>query len=203
MPRLLVDTDIFCKLGIAGLLEQAVAIFGVPLAECGCLPALPHMLRRGRLPKLFGAEACGKLVPLAESLLVATLPSTPSLEKLAGVDRIDVGEAQLLAAVADLGALVLTGDKRALAAVAQVPDYPQLLAGKIVSLEAALLSLCMKLGNDVVRAAVRPIIATDVMVRVCFSSASADPREGLRSYLSTLKHDVAPLELWEPVEGNG
>jgi hypothetical protein len=203
MSRLLVDTDIFCKLGIAGLLEQAIGLFGIPLAECGCLPALPHMLRRGRLPKVFGAEACGKLIPLAESLSATALPTTPSLERLVGVDRIDVGEAQLLAIVADLDALMLTGDKRALAAVAQLPDYPQLLAGKIVTLEAVLLSLCMTVGNDAVRLAVQQIIATDVMVRVCFSSASADPRDGLRSYITTLKRDVAPLQLWEPVEENG
>ena len=201
MPRLLVDTDIFCKLGVAGLLEQAVAIFEVPLAECGTLPALPHMLRRGRLPKLFGAEACGKLIPLAESMSAETLPSTPSLEKLATIDRIDVGEAQLLAAVADLGIPMLTGDKRALAAVAQVPEYPPLLAGKIVTLEAALMSLCLKLGSAVVRASVQPIIATDTMVRVCFSSTAADPMDGLRSYLGTLKRDVVPLVLWEPAEG--
>ena len=182
MPRLLVDTDIFCKLGIAGLLEQAVALFDVPLAECGRLPALPHMLRRGRLPKLLGVEACGKLVLLAESMSAQTPPSTSSLEKLAKIDRIDVGEAQLLAAVADLGIPMLTG--------------------KIASLEAVLMSLCMKLGNDAVRAAVQPILATDTMVKVCFSPGTTDPVVGLRSYLGTLKRDVVPLVLWEPEEGD-
>src|ERR1700722_4802047 len=110
MLRLLVDSDVFCKLAIAGLLEPAVAIFGVSLAECGCLPALPHMLRRGKLPRMYGPPACEALVSVANSLSV-TLATTASLDKLANVERIDVGEAQIFSAVADLGILALTGDK--------------------------------------------------------------------------------------------
>jgi hypothetical protein len=201
MPRLLVDTDIFCKLGIAGLLEPAVSVLGVALADCRALPPLPHMLRRGKLPKLFGVEACASLVPLAESMSSGPAISTPSLEKLTPVNRIDVGEAQLLAAVADLGDLLLTGDKRALIAVGQVANFPPLLTGKVVTLEAILISLCSKLGGDAVRAAVQPVVEKDQMIRACFSAGESDPRIGLRSYFESLKREVAPLELWEPVEG--
>ena len=47
--RLLVDTDAYCKLGVAELLVDAVAVLGVAVDECGRLAALPFMLRRGRL----------------------------------------------------------------------------------------------------------------------------------------------------------
>lgn len=201
MQRLLVDTDIFCKLGIAGLLESAVALFDTSVAACGCLPALPHMLRRGKLPKLFGADACARLVQIAESMSPEPLPSTPSVERLARVDRIDVGEAQLLAAAADLGVTILTGDKRALQAVAQVRDFPPMLAGRVATLEAVLISLCGRLGDEVIRAALQPLFEKDLTVRVCFSSTNADPRAALRSYFDALKRDVAPLALWEPMEG--
>jgi hypothetical protein len=198
MPRLLVDSDIFCKLAISGLLESAVAIFGVSLADSGCLPALPHMLRRGRLPKLFGADACAALIPLSESL--CSMPTTPSVNMLANVERIDVGEAQIFSAVADLGVIALTGDKRALMAVAQVQEFPPRLAGKLATLEAVLLTLCGRLGEDVVREALNPILKKDQAIRACFSSGNHDPRAGLRSYFEALKRDVAPLELWAPVE---
>jgi hypothetical protein len=201
MRRLLVDTDIFCKLGIARLLEPAVAILGFALSDCRALPPLPHMLRKGKLPKLFGVEACTSLVPLAESMSSGAPISTASLEKLTPIDRIDVGEAQLLAAVADLGDLLLTGDKRALVAVGQLPNFPPLLAGKIATMEAVLISLCSKLGGDAVCAAVQPIIEKDQMIRACLSPGSGDPRIGLRSYFESLKREVAPLELWKPVEG--
>jgi hypothetical protein len=199
MPRLLVDSDIFCKLGITGLLEPSAAIFGVSLADCACLPALPHMLRRGKLPRLFGVAECEALIPLAERLTAMPV-ATASLDKLANVDRIDVGEAHIFAAVADLGMVALTGDKRALAAVAQVPDFPQLLAGKIATLEAVLLSLCGSLGEVVVRDALKPILARDQTLRVCFSTGNHDPRAGLHSYFEALKRDVLPLELWAPLE---
>lgn len=45
--NLLVDTDAFCKLGAAGLIEGATGVFGARLPDCGRPPALPHMLRRG------------------------------------------------------------------------------------------------------------------------------------------------------------
>ena len=102
MPRLLVDSDIFCKLGLTGLLEPAVAIFDVALGDSACLPALPHMLRRGKLPKLFGTAECEALIPLAEKLSAMPIV-TASLDRLANVDRIDVGEAHIFSAVADLG----------------------------------------------------------------------------------------------------
>jgi len=201
MLRLLVDSDVFCKLGITGLLEPAAAIFGVSLAECGCLPALPYMLRRGKLTRMYGSPACAALVSLAESLSVA-VATTTSLDKLANVERIDVGEAQIFSAVADLGVLALTGDKRALVAVARVPEFPQLLARKIATFEAVLLSLCGKLGDTAVREALKPILDKDQTVRVCFSSGNLEPRAGLRSYFEALKRDVVPLELWAPVEGD-
>jgi hypothetical protein len=202
MLPLLVDTDIFCKLGIAGLLQDAVAIFGLGFGDCGCLPALPHMLRRGKLPRTFGQEACEKLIAMAESMVVELTPSTTWLEKLAGVDRIDVGEAQLFASIADHRVMVMTGDKRALVAVAQVPDYPEVLAGRIVTLEAILIALCTRLGDGIVRSRVQPLLTKDRMVQMCFSSGDNDPRAALRSYLDAILRDVAPLKLWAPSEGN-
>jgi hypothetical protein len=40
--NLLVDTDAFCKLGVAALLEDAAGVFGARLTECGRLAALPY-----------------------------------------------------------------------------------------------------------------------------------------------------------------
>ncbi len=202
MPLLLVDSDIFCKLGVAGLLQAAFAVFGFAIGDCGCLPALPHMLRRGKLPKMFGQAACEGLIATAERMVAKLTPSTTWLDKLTGVDRIDIGEAQLFATVAEDGIMVMTGDKRALAAVAQVPSYPEALAGRIVTLEAISISLCARLGDEVVRSAMEPVIAKDRTVQMCFSPGNNDPRAALRSYLEAIKREIAPLQLWEPTEGS-
>jgi hypothetical protein len=202
MPRLLVDSDLFCKLGIAGLLEPAIAIFGITVGDCGCLPALQHMLRRGKLRKTFGDTNCDTLLPTAERMAVALNPAAEWLDKLRGVDRIDIGEAQLFATVAEHGIVIMTGDKRALSAVGQVRGYPEKLAGRIATLEAILLSLCGRLGDDAVRTAVEPLMTIDRTIQICFSVDNGDSRGALRSYFDAIKRDVAPLQLWEPSEAS-
>ncbi len=72
--RLLVDTDAFCKLAVGGVLHDAIALLGADLSECGRLPALPHMLRRGGLRKKFGPKACDALLPVANEVPVAIQP---------------------------------------------------------------------------------------------------------------------------------
>ena len=96
--RLLIDTDAFCKLAVGGLLHDALNLLSVDLIECGRLPALPYMLRKGRLRRLFGEDLCDKLIPLAESIPVADQPSNSWLDKLIDIHTIDPGEAQIMAA---------------------------------------------------------------------------------------------------------
>jgi hypothetical protein len=200
---LLVDTDGFTKLGVAGLLEPLLELLGVALGDCRRLPALPHMLRRGGLPRRYGAPACEVLIPRAEAMPVAPAASTQWLDRLVDVPQIDPGEAQLFACAAENKFKLITGDKRATAAVAQVAGFADALAGLVIAVDAALLALCERLGDGQVRAAVAPILATDTMLRICFSESNSSPRPGLVSYLESLKRDVAPLVLWQPPSGGG
>ena len=195
---LLVDSDLFCKLGVVGLLEPLLALFEVDLAECGRLPALPHMLRRGQFPKKYGPSACEALVATAEAMAVAPAASSEWLERVTGIPRIDVGEALLYATAAQHSLTIMTGDKRAMAAIAGVSRFPEALAGRIVCLEAVLLLLCERLGDQHVRSATRPLVAADdKTVKICFSDGNAKPRECLRSYFDSLKREVRPLVLWD------
>ena len=56
----LVDSDILCKLAIADLLEPALQTLGYEVERCARLPALPYMLRRGRLRESYGPCSCAK-----------------------------------------------------------------------------------------------------------------------------------------------
>lgn len=198
--RLLVDSDIFCKLGVSGLLQPALAALGLSWNECGRLAALPHMLRRGKLPKLYGAAACELLIPSAESMPVAPLAGTEWLDQLVGVDQIDAGEAQLFAASCEHTLVIVTGDKRALRAVAKLPGLCMALPGRIITLEAILITLCQTQGVTAVRRSITPL-ASDGLVKVCFSAGNPDPEGALRSYLAGLEVEVAPLVLWQPGMG--
>lgn len=198
MIKLLVDTDIFCKLGVAGLLRDALNIFGATPQQCGRLRALPHMLKKGRLPKRYGMPVCETLRPIAESMSIIPTPSDMWLDKLIGVEAIDVGEAQLLAAAAESETILFTGDKRALQSLKSLTDFTQVLDGKIVVLEAALLTLCHKIGTEEVRRHIVPLAALDKVVEICFSKNNHDPPQGLQSYYGQLAEDLTPLILWEP-----
>ncbi|MDQ3366484.1 MAG: hypothetical protein M3680_13745 [Myxococcota bacterium] len=200
MARLLVDTDAFMKLGSIGVLEHAAELFDVSLEACERLPALPTMLRRGGVFKRYGPEVCARLVPLADTMSVATQPPVAWAARLAGVPHIDPGEVQLLALVAAEGAFLTTADKRALIAVSKVEGMAEALAGRIVSLEAVMLALCARLGTAQVGSLVRPRVldANDQLLKISFSEGNPTPEVGLRSYFTRLQRDVAPLTLWQP-----
>ncbi len=196
--NLLVDTDAFCKLGVAGLIEDAAGVFGVRLPDCGRLPALPHMLRRGNLAKRYGRDTCDALIPHAEAMPAVPRPGAAALDPLAASDAIDPGEAQLFAAAAEFGLLVISGDKRAMRALKHVREIYAPLARRIVTLEAILLKLCERLGPEDVRRRVGPLAMHDRAVGACFSPGNPDPRDGLRSYNGSLVAEVQPLLLWDP-----
>lgn len=194
--RLLVDTDMFAKLGVANLLERFCELFDAEVEECGRLPALPHMLRRGSLPALLGEAGCSRLVPLAESMKVAAPASVEWLDRLVGTPQIDPGEAQLFASAAENGLFIATGDKRSTVAVARIPEIVTALSGRVVSLEAALQAMCRRFGVTLIRDALRPILPVDKMIRVCFSADNADPLGALGSYVRDLERSASPLVLW-------
>ena len=198
--NLLVDTDAFCKLGVAGLLEDAAGVFGARLSDCGRLPALPYMLRKGRLVNRYGRGACNALIAHAEAMPVHPRPGAAALDPLALNEAIDPGEAQLLAAAAEFDFTVLTADKRAIRALKHVSDTHAALAGRIVTLEAIFLRLCEQLGPEDLRQRVGPLTVHDKTVGVCFSPGSSDPPDGLRSYFESLATEVSPLLLWNPIE---
>lgn len=196
--RLLIDTDAFCKLAVCDLLKDSVRLLGAKWPECSCLPALPHMLRRGSLRNKYGGENCKLMLPLAESISSVPEPSGVWLEKLVPVEAIDPGEALLFAAASEFEIMALTGDKRALKALKDISGFPAALEGRIIVLEAVLIALCNHFGTDKIRKHLQPLKGTDQMVNICFSNPGSDPLECLRSYFSDLSDEAAPLVLWDP-----
>ncbi len=195
---LLIDTDAFCILATGQLLDDAVSLFGADLSGCARLPALSHMLRRGRLRKKYGDHISDQLIPIADSIPVIDQPEAQWLDRLTPVQNIDPGEAQLFSLAAEKRLAVITGDKRALRALKDVPGFADALAGRIVVLEAMLIALCARLGTTVVSARVQPLVTHDSMIRVSFSSSNPDPREALLSYYQNLVTELDPLVLWHP-----
>lgn len=196
--RVLIDTDAFCKLAGGEILEDSVRLIGANLSECGRLPALPHMLRRGRLRKALGPETCDTLAAIAETIPVMIQPNVAWLERLTPLVAVDPGEAQIFSAAVEHGLIVVSGDKRALRVLKDVDGFPSQMVGRIVVLEAILIALCDDLGPDVVRQRLQAVMPRDIVIEVCFSDQGSDPRDGLRSYFESLATELAPLVLWNP-----
>ncbi len=196
--ELLLDSDILCKLAAADLLPDTAQIFGLTIADCRRLPALPHMLRRGRLRKQLGEACSDQLIPVVESIAPMPPASDAWLDKLAQLSQIDPGEAQLFAAGAEIGAWIATGDKRALKALGGVPDYVAATEGRLIVLERVLLSLCAQVGVTEMHSRMPPLKAIDTMARLCFSQNPGDPEAALLSYCTEAEAFLAPLTLWKP-----
>ena len=194
--RLAIDTDAYCKLGAAGLLAEAIQTFGASIQECGRLPAVPYMLQKGRLRTTLGERTSDYLASLAQTMPILPEPGLRWLEAMAPVHTIDPGEAQLLAASADYGLLVITGDKRALNSIRDIPSLPEALDGRLVTLEAILIQLYHRLGVAVLQDKIEVLMHLDGTVRACFLSSS--PLDGLWSYFTDLERETSPLRLWRP-----
>lgn len=201
--QLLIDTDAFCKVGLAGLLDHTATLFGTTLPQCRRLDALPHMLRRGKLRRHYGPDCADSLIAIAKAIPAAPTPNDRWLNLFAEVDQIDVGEARLLALAAATRSLIVTGDKRALRPIGKLPPAREALARRIVTIEALLLALAEHIGPTELAARVTPVARIDTMFQACFSPSTTDPRPALISYYNDTVNELRPLILWCPNHRNG
>lgn len=196
LPQLLLDTDAFCKLAIANLLDDVLTLLGVNRARCAVLPALPYMLGRGRLRKKYGDVESDQLRKLANEFAVAPGASTGWLDVLSIQPSIDPGEAQLFALAAEREIRVMTGDKRALEALAKINSIHPLLSGNVLTLEAVLTGLAEELPDTQLRHKGSILGQYDQMAKAVFSSTGSDLKEALDSYFRDVEFKAQPLRLW-------
>lgn len=194
--RVLLDTDMFCKLAAVDLLVPSLEVVGSSLSDCSVLPSLPSKLLRGKLVVDLGLTECQRLLPLARQLRAIPDGDPARLDQfLAWGIKLDPGEAQIFAVgSADQTSLVFTGDKRAMAEAGRVPELVQLLGSRVVSLEAAIIALIQDRGVDHVVAKLTSKGQTDMMLRVC--CASCDPLDCFRRYLTEIHMRVGSGLLW-------
>lgn len=133
-----------------------------------------------------------------EEQLAADLQLAAQLRGLA----LDTGESQLCAVciVRDI-AVLLTGDKQAIAAMEQLSGAePRLLvlAAKVRCLEQAILSISTRMDHHDLRGRVCKERDVDMALSMCFSCWSSDTsadavRIGLRSYIESLRGEATRM----------
>ncbi|MEL7686721.1 hypothetical protein AAG592_04370 [Citromicrobium bathyomarinum] len=112
---------------------------------------------------------------------------------------LDTGEAQLAAILITRGlSLLITGDKRAIAALGELHPITQEIGSRVACLEQVIEALCSNIGADEARSAICREPGADRTMRLVFSCGREDwspenLEEALRSYIGDLRRNAAGL----------
>lgn len=202
------DNDVILKGASYGVLTDLLASLpGAPYAH-GALGAarfmLPKKLAKKTVTRMDAAKAELEVALAALEVLEPTKDERKLAAELQfNAQRaslpLDVGEAQLTAmAIARKMRHLLTGDKRAIAALASTrfPDgLPrERLVNRVICFEQAIWTLTDALGTANVRATICAEREVDTQMRICFSCSSPEVsedswREGLRAAIEAVRID--------------
>lgn len=208
MPGVLIDNDVVIKMAAYDLCDDLVEI-----STCSSQP--PAMLGVGRYvvsSRLSrsselrdGAAALARFEAVLEGFLLVEpteeeISAAADLESAAaGLNlRLDGGESQLLAVLVSRSAsLLLTGDKRAIRAIAKVAFNHS--RGKIVCLEQLVRALLDRLPVGQLKEKICREPLADRAIANCFSCTSSadvsvdDVQKAIDSYINHLREDVTDI----------
>lgn len=197
--RLLVDNDVLIKLSHWGLLDHLPACFDLDWQHLSALTSLKFRAQRGDT-KLFRTPAVA--ARLAEQLEhTAEIPAgdAADLSKLQGIIDLDAGEVELVAAcLSDPDALLISGDKRALSALANAcpPGVAARLSGRVICLEQLLTLIARKTSAGFVIDGVLKHRELDSALRSVVGPTGCSEAtflEGMASYVSHLRAQTLEL----------
>jgi len=204
---ILIDNDALLKLARYGLLHDSIALFGCTPANVAALPAAKYKL----LPdedRLRYCEDEESAVRLEEFLKIATRLNPREadldlLDELNTIQHIDTESLLFAVGATDKDSLVITGDKRSLAALCSDDSVAHVftaLAGRVVTMEVLFLHLiehnfahiqkCVRSKRNVDKAL---SIAFGVTIPADLTSV----KEGLTSYIRHLQN-VTGVLLYAP-----
>ncbi|SFB19211.1 hypothetical protein SAMN03159488_02293 [Pseudomonas sp. NFIX10] len=203
--KLFVDNDVILKLAQYGILEHLPKLF---IGQNGQIHLLAlDSARYKLLPKRNRIELCKteEAAIQIEGFLDSATKLTSAdvdlevLDRLNAAPGIDAGEALLFAAAAKAAdGRVLTGDKRALAGLAEqnLDHIGPLLINKVITLEA-LIQGFVELDHAATQNAVRSNPAVDKALSMVFGVSAAASEEsvgaGLGSYVGHVRKSLGEI----------
>lgn len=211
-----IDNDIIKKLATFELFDETIALFEAAPTEVRILATAKYKfrgdltkLKKGRLrqseARLVNYE---RTIEIAESLPQIDQAGVDSelFEQLCTFDGIDAGEAVLTTYVAQMlrkenagEAVILTGDKRYLKALARValPELQALLKNKFWCLEQLILQDICEYGFEAVRDKIVPVRDCDNACKAAFGSGDRATEknvfEAIVVYIETLRAETGDL----------
>jgi len=200
------DNDILHKGICYGILPELLGNYGGASKEIGILGAARFVLRGNIEKRRLNRGTAAALLELAKWIpkLIEMEPTSEEQSLAAEFELIaqrmsanlDVGESQLCAMVVVREIpVLLTGDKRAIAAVEQLLDGHERLGKirkKLRCLEQLVLDIIAPSNLEAIRTAVCMEPEVDKTLAICFACASpavepSEIAEGLNSYIKSLR----------------
>lgn len=210
--RVLLDNDILIKMSAwqldRPLMDCTTTASGTPAMLGVAAFVIRRKIRKIGLRNPVAAEAA--FARLSEALAVVE-PTEEELETAAGLEeaanrvelQFDTGESQLAAILLHRSAALLaTGDKRAIAALATLA--PTEMAGRVASLEGFLRQIVARIGIEETRAHICSEPAVDRSAAICFAChrreavLEADVEACLASYLGDLGKAAGSILISSP-----
>lgn len=201
---ILLDNDALLKLAAYDLIDEALRALHVEHGEVAVLPTAKYALlpAKNRLLRCKDEETANRLEAFLGSCSIIPQEEIASelLDELTDIQSLDSGEAVLFAfAATHSGAKVVTGDKRAIGALASARVAEE-LQGRVMALES-LFEVMASLAFEPVQVKVRAKPAADKSLTNIFGrthAASVDSvRDGLTSYIGHMVKQTGGL-LWRP-----
>jgi hypothetical protein len=189
---ILADNDIIYKLACFDLLQEFLTCLEAAPQDIYVLSTLKYKLRKKLKNDPIPLKRLEEFVAVISEVPQA---SAQSLERFVG---LDVGEQQLFAVMieyADTSQLV-TGDKRALQAVAELAVTDQallhILSGRVECFEGVLLGLIQRYGFEVINAKISAYPNADGLCRMAFgiNRTQEHAEEAIRSYLESIRSEA-------------
>lgn len=191
--RLLVDNDILVKAAHWNLIDWVPPIADADWPATAGLEAIKYRARRAD-PKLFkDASIAALLLDRLERCAQLPEPDLMVVAALQGIQNLDIGEIQLIGALASLpDAVLLTGDKRALKALSAPAhaDVIDRVGGRMLCLEQWLWFVHEQLDARALADSVRQHADMDTAARCVVGSRDAPTSESVRDGLASYLRDL-------------
>lgn len=205
--RVLVDNDVLIKMSawqLGGPLTDCLTTSSGPPAMLG-VAAFVIRRKLGKIGLQDPAAAEAAFTKLCQVLLLVE-PTGEELETAAALEeaanradlQFDTGESQLVAILLHRGAALLaTGDKRAIAALAALA--PDALAGRVAPLEALLRQIAARIGIEQLHAHICSEPGADRSAAICFAChrqgtvLAGEVEACFASYLGDLAKAAEPI----------
>lgn len=200
--RLFIDVDALCKCAHWGILDYLPELLGFNWTDSATLSSLKYRAKRAQQTpdgKLFKTTAAASAACITIAQMQSNLePDAELLAEIDGIAGIDPGEAILFSAAAkNEDIFILTGDKRALRALAKLTKSEKMekLHHKFFCIEMLILKLLDQHGLEWVRNKICPFKDIDKAVIVILGShcdaGESSVRDALAAYIDELNRDCA------------